>query len=78
MNALQQQLLAGGRRVPWLKLCRWLGVARSTLYYQPHPRQCDDAIDEPLAAQIKKSSKSVLPTGCVASTSSLPKPAACV
>jgi putative transposase len=54
MNALQQQLLAEGRRVPWLKLCRWLGVARSTLYYQPHPRQCDDAIDEPLAAQIKE------------------------
>lgn len=54
MNAVHQQLLAEGRRVPWLKLCRWLGVARSTLYYQPHPRQRDEAIDQPLAAQIKE------------------------
>lgn len=54
MNAVQQQLHAEGRRVPWLKLCRGIGVARSTLYYQPHPRQRDEAIDQPLAAQIKE------------------------
>jgi putative transposase len=54
MNAVHQHFQAEGRRVPWLKLCRWLGVARSTLYYQPHPRQHDEAIDQPLAAQIKE------------------------
>ena len=54
MNAVQQQLLSEEVRVPWQKLCRWLGVARSTLYYQPHPRRRDEAVDEPLAAQIKE------------------------
>jgi putative transposase len=54
MNAVHQQLQAEGRRVPWLKLCRWIGVARSTLYYPSHPRQRDEAIDQNLAVQIKE------------------------
>ena len=54
MNAVQQQLHSEGRRVPWQKLCRWLGVPRSTLYYQPRPRQRNEAVDEALAGQIKE------------------------
>ena len=76
MNALHQHFQAEGRRVPWLKLCRWIGVARSTLYYQPHPRQHDEAIDQPLAAQIKEIIEDP-PSACAASMSSSPKHAAC-
>jgi putative transposase len=54
MSAVHQQLHSEAITVPWTQLCRLLGVPRSTLYYQPHPRQRDEAVDEPLAAQIKE------------------------
>lgn len=54
MKAVHQQLHADGFHVSWLKLCRLLGVPRSTLYYQPHPRKRDEAVDETPAAQIKE------------------------
>ena len=54
MNAVHPQLHTEGRTVPWTQLCRLLGVPRPTLYYQAHPRQRDEAVDEPLAAQIKE------------------------
>jgi hypothetical protein len=54
MNAVHQQLHSGGKRVPWLTLCRLLAVARSKLCYQAPPRQRDEAVDEPLSAPINE------------------------
>jgi putative transposase len=53
MKAVHQQLHTEGRAVPWTQLCRLLAVPRSTLYYPPRPHQRCEAVDEPLAAQIK-------------------------
>lgn len=39
MRAVRNELLAEGRDVPLVKLCRWLGVPRSTAYYLPRERR---------------------------------------
>jgi putative transposase len=36
--AIQNELLQEGQRVPLMKLCAWLGLPRSTAYYQPRQR----------------------------------------
>ena len=36
--AIQSELLQEGQRVPLTKLCAWLGLPRSTAYYQPRQR----------------------------------------
>ncbi len=38
MNTVQNRLLAEGKTVPVARLCRWLGLPRSTAYYQPRTR----------------------------------------
>jgi putative transposase len=35
MVTIQQGLQADGFEVSMVKLCRWFGVARRTVYYQP-------------------------------------------
>lgn len=54
MSAVHQQLLSEGRRVAWVRLRRLLGMARSTLYYHPHPPRRNGAVDGELAALIKE------------------------
>ncbi|MCZ7645885.1 MAG: IS3 family transposase [Planctomycetota bacterium] len=51
MNAVRGALLNEGRDVPVVKLCRWLGVPRSTAYYQPRQRKARP-LDEALALVI--------------------------
>lgn len=53
MSKVQQQLLASGKAVPVIKLSSWLGLPRSTAYYQPRQRK-PRAVDEAVAATIKK------------------------
>lgn len=53
MNKVQNTLLASGTSVPLTKLCAWLGVARSSAYYQPRQRK-PRPIDEAMAARIKR------------------------
>jgi putative transposase len=38
MTAVQNELLQEGQHVPLSKLCQWLGLPRSTAYYQPRER----------------------------------------
>ena len=57
MMAVQQQLIASGKKVSVSKLCRWLGLARSTAYYQPRqraPRRVDKALKSQIKAVIEK------------------------
>lgn len=58
MKSVHQQLHAEGRAVPWTQLCRLLGVARSTLYYQPRPHQRSEPWTSPWPCKSKRSSKS--------------------
>ena len=53
MKQVQTSLLASGQQVPVTKLCRWLGLPRSTAYYQPRQRRARP-IDEAMAARIKR------------------------
>jgi putative transposase len=53
MNPVQQHLLASGKSLPVSRLCQWLGLPRSTAYYQPRERK-SRPVDEVLAARIKR------------------------
>ena len=53
MGKVQQHLLASGKSIPVAKLSSWLGLPRSTAYYQPRQRK-PRPIDEALAAKIKQ------------------------
>lgn len=53
MNRVQQHLLASGKSIPVSRLCQWLGLPRSTAYYQPRQRKARP-VDEVLAARIKR------------------------
>ncbi len=53
MNKVQSTLLASGKEVPTTKLCEWLGLPRSSAYYQPRERK-PRPIDEAMAALIKR------------------------
>lgn len=53
MNKVQSALLASGKPVPVTKLCTWLGLARSSAYYQPRERK-PRPLDEAMAARIKR------------------------
>lgn len=53
MNRVQQHLLASGKNLPVSRLCQWLGLPRSTAYYQPRERKARP-VDEVLAARIKR------------------------
>ena len=54
MIAVQNELLAEGRRVSWAKLCRWLEVPRSTAYYEPRAKTPPKSLDEGLVGVIRK------------------------
>ena len=51
MTSVQAELTAEGHEVPLSKLCRWLGVPRRTVYYQPRPRR--SVLDADKAARVK-------------------------
>ncbi len=52
MSCIHQQLIASGQEVSITKLCAWLGIPRSTAYYQPRQRQ-DRPLRADLVARIK-------------------------
>ena len=52
MNKIQSILLASGKQLSVTKLTEWLGLARSSAYYQPRQRR-QRPIDEAMAARIK-------------------------
>ena len=53
MNQIRSILLASGKQVSMVRLSAWLGVPRSTAYYQPRQRSTRP-VDEALAARIKR------------------------
>lgn len=53
MNQVHSTLLASGKTVPVSKLCKWMGLARSSAYYQPRQRKARP-LDEAMAARIKR------------------------
>jgi putative transposase len=53
MSRIQSTLLASGQTVPLTRLCDWLGLPRSSAYYQPRQRSARP-IDEAMAARIKR------------------------
>ena len=53
MNKVRNTLLASGKHVPVTRLCKWLGLAHSSAYYQPRQRR-ERPIDEAMAARIKR------------------------
>ncbi|MBB5354031.1 putative transposase [Haloferula luteola] len=53
MNKVRNTLLASGKQVPVTKLCKWLGLAHSSAYYQARQRR-ERSIDEAMAARIKQ------------------------
>jgi len=53
VSTIKTDMLAGGTDVPFAVLCRILGVARSTTYYQPVKTDAPPRIDELLAARIR-------------------------
>lgn len=53
MNRIQSVMLASGLSVSCTKLCAWLGLPRSSAYYQPRQRSARP-IDEAMAARIKR------------------------
>jgi putative transposase len=53
MNQVQSTLLASGKTVSTTKLCEWLGLPRSSAYYQPRKR-APRPLDEAMAARIKQ------------------------
>jgi putative transposase len=52
MNKVQSILLSSGKQVPITKLCDWLGLARSSAYYQQRQAQ-PRPLDEAIVARIK-------------------------
>lgn len=53
MSYVQKQLLASGKSLPISSIVRWIGLPRSTAYYQPRQRRAKP-VDESLAARIKR------------------------
>jgi putative transposase len=55
MASLQQGLRADGFEVSMVKLCRWFGVARRTVYYRPTKAlpKVQEAPAAPVKAMIK-------------------------
>lgn len=53
MNQVHSTLLASGKAVPVSKLCKLMGLARSSAYYQPRQRK-PRPFDEAMAARIKR------------------------
>jgi putative transposase len=53
MSHVQQRLLASGKLVSVVQLSRWLGVPRSTAYYQPKDRQARP-LDQATVTRIKQ------------------------
>jgi putative transposase len=53
MSAIQSALLTSGYSVSTTKLCRLIGLPRSTAYYQPRQRR-PKPIDEVMAARIRE------------------------
>jgi putative transposase len=53
MSHVQKQLLASGKSLPVSSIVRWIGLPRSTAYYQPR-RIRAKPVDESLAARIKQ------------------------
>ena len=53
MSKVQQHLLASGHHASVKRLSTWLGLPRSTAYYQPRQRK-PKPVDEVLAARIKQ------------------------
>jgi putative transposase len=53
MNKVQSTLLASGKEVPITQLCDWLGLPRSSAYYQPRERK-PRPLDEAVVARIKR------------------------
>ena len=49
---MQAELEAEGHKVSLSKLCRWLGISRRTLYYQPKRRK--NPLDEEKVARVKE------------------------
>ena len=56
MLSIQQGLRAEGFEVSMVKLCRWFGVARRTVYYRPTkaPPTVKPALAEPIKALIEE------------------------
>lgn len=50
--AVYNELVAEGKRVSFARLCRWLGVPRSTAYYLPKQRKHNRQIDGSLALLV--------------------------
>jgi putative transposase len=53
MSKVRQHLLASGKNVPVTRLGPWLGLPRSTAYYQPRQRK-PAAVDGALAARMRR------------------------
>lgn len=53
MNKIRNSLLASGTPVPTTKFCDWLGLPRSTAYYQPRASKACP-VDEAMAARIRQ------------------------
>jgi putative transposase len=53
MSHVQKQLLASGKSLPVSSIVRWIGLPRSTAYYQSRQRRAKP-VDESLAARIKQ------------------------
>lgn len=53
MKQVQNTLLASGKSLPVTKLSRWLGLPRSSAYYQPKQRK-PQPLDAQLTARIKQ------------------------
>jgi len=53
MNKVKSILLASGKDLSTSKLCEWLGLPRSSAYYQPRQR-VPRPLDEAMAARIKR------------------------
>ena len=56
MVAIQQGLRDEGFEVSMVKLCRWFGMARRTVYYRPTktPAVVDPALAAPIKALIEE------------------------
>jgi putative transposase len=53
MSHVQKHLLASGKSLPVSSIVRWIGLPRSTAYYQSRQRRAKP-VDESLAARIKQ------------------------
>lgn len=52
MNAVQCDVLEAGMEIPMTRLCRILGVPRSTAYHQPKTERLHRPVDEGLAGTV--------------------------